>query len=424
MNSCKINKKNRVKLTNYNKSKYRKNKEVRQEFRVGYNKFKNSINKSNYVSDCFVEGCKEDVIKAHAIAKSKTLKLLEGNSKESGNTIITCKGDMTLVGNTFMELTSFSKKGKKGVSVFKGFCSKHDSIFDIIDKEDLDVNNNKHIYLYTLLASAYSLHRSMEDYNSALYLNILQKNKLDEIESKVEEIHKRCKLSNYDGIDGLNIKHSGDYKKLIGGLDFEDYGLGGRRVTIKKYDTKLVKSWFKEYERYIGLACNTTIVINLKDVMIDLGLHYGGEEINDKILYLNSVPQKERHIILISWIGGRHDDVVMDALNYLDEIGELELILSHSMMSDNKRLFFDFDIFNSLPKNVINRVETYINDIHDVESIVREIEYGLKLDTGRYIRKRVRDYMERGGNIRNLEMYNSDVYKNIPNLYCLFLGNK
>ena len=125
------------------------------------------INQEANIKVCFHPNnteCKGDIIRAHSLQRQGSLKTLEKNVKGNKYLYMHTEREPNFEKN-FLDL---KRIGRKAATTFDGFCSFHDTqIFKEIenDMENLDIDNDKHLFLHSYRSFAVAYHRKHEEMN-------------------------------------------------------------------------------------------------------------------------------------------------------------------------------------------------------------------------------------------------------------------
>lgn len=118
------------------------------------NLFYNLLKKKAHL--CLAPGmdCNAKPINAHSIQNAKIFEILHSNNHVIGL-------GLNVEGHKKPEI-GFKYIGRNKASTFEGLCSKHDnSIFEVIDRNDLNLNDNKHLFLIAYRSVLKELHASL-----------------------------------------------------------------------------------------------------------------------------------------------------------------------------------------------------------------------------------------------------------------------
>ncbi len=148
--------------------------------------------------DCYFPKCKDHPIKAHSISNNKLLK----NISE--------KGILLKVDWDPDEGCHLTECGRNLASTFKGFCDKHDKIFEDIDTKDYIVGNIEQEFLFAMRGAAKEL--SAKRIASSSTNAILDGNNRQNLQT-IEEF--RDMLKEFDIGQRLSIKDQNETKSIL-----------------------------------------------------------------------------------------------------------------------------------------------------------------------------------------------------------------
>ena len=101
------------------------------------------------------ESCSETAIRAHSIQNSKVLDLLCENDH-----VIMPRGGVNIDTGLFLK---FEEVSRNKATTFTGMCNNHDNkLFEPIDKNHFDSNNNEHLFLIAYRSVLRELHANMK----------------------------------------------------------------------------------------------------------------------------------------------------------------------------------------------------------------------------------------------------------------------
>lgn len=166
---------------------------------LGKTAFDNDL--ENKAKFCFIgNDCDREIIKSHSIQKNGELSLIAENGK---------------VFHYKHHKEDILEVDINQASAFKGFCHKHDQIFEPIDKKQI-ISDSEKYFLYSLRSFAYSYHnvKSFQDYGLNLVNNLTSSLNplIDTLNKNRHEINKLMKPFGVD--DSMKQLNNGTIPKI------------------------------------------------------------------------------------------------------------------------------------------------------------------------------------------------------------------
>lgn len=251
---------------------------------------------------CYMNGCDEKVISSHSIAKSRTLrKLSTGGHVLYFDTTIKDTVDLSL-----------KRTGINNVSVFNGFCSKHDNkIFNPIDDYEYSYGNNLQEFLFAMRAAAREYNAKQIKVNVFHHLDSLQPS---DLRSELGRLGISNSFLNSDMTHGTLVAAERGLK------DLERV----RQILLTSYKknnywkVRTIKLTFNS-EYPISACSSFAIDYDLDGVLINNIYDYSRDL---KSLFLNIFPQDGKTYILISFL--HRDQPAFQSLKKVLSMNELE----------------------------------------------------------------------------------------------------
>ncbi|MCF7796082.1 SEC-C domain-containing protein [Patescibacteria group bacterium] len=260
------------------------------------------------------ENCSEKIIKAHSIQNNKILKNISKNGEVY---VYDFTNDGALI----------KLKGKKIATTFTGLCGYHDKIlFKSIDDSDYLHNNKEQNFSFSLRALVFELYA--KEHAMCFINKILNK----------KGINKNLILYR----EGLNISII-ELKSIL--KNFKESN------ETKNYE--IIRSFSFELNKKYLIAVNSafTLEYDLEGNIINDFKEYNSLKEEKKLLFLNIFPQKEKTIIIFSWLS--RDNFYYSkfknqliSLNENEKIRILNLIISYYI----ENIAINPDIWGSLKK--------------------------------------------------------------------------
>lgn len=213
-----------------------------------------TFKKDAKIKECFhfdKKSCSNKIIAAHSIQRSGVLSLLEDevNGNLAVYSFLHLKYDET------GKAIGLEPLGKKVASTFSGFCGHHDTtIFQEIENNKIDIENDKHCFLLSYRAFAKDYHAKQETLQgfktSELYAkselkstkeSLIKGSELAMRDNKVvkERLNEMLKNENYDGLEYFSYTLNYMIPLALAASFNPDYSYSNK-VLNKSEDSKVV----------------------------------------------------------------------------------------------------------------------------------------------------------------------------------------
>lgn len=293
---------------------------------------------------CFINDKCNKIIEAHSIQKNGELSKIKG--------IVDGKQQVL----QFVENQKTKSKELKTIeitkaSTFTGFCHKHDQIFEPIDKNIFESNEQK-LFLYSFRSFAYSYHniKSYQDYN----LNLIEG--LSSVAPLIKSL-KNLSLIEQNLKDELNKAElpsiSQEEKEMLEIVRFEKY----RRFLIEYEKSQIYTQLdYLTYEvnHLSPIACSSWMVMHIKC------LDGYSVKPNDEIYYgypimISVLPTENNKtkIILARFKFDSESSIIFNELISLkDNTHKFEEAISKLIIEKVENVFFQPDFWNYLDSEI------------------------------------------------------------------------
>ncbi|MFT6962951.1 MAG: hypothetical protein ACJAWV_002685 [Flammeovirgaceae bacterium] len=321
----------------------------------------------NIGQSCFhydSSNCDLKIIDAHSLQKNGALKVISSEKHE----VIFVEKELS----TNKRVPKLIKR--VNASTFKGFCHKHDEVFQkTIEKEVFD-NSNEHCFLHSYRSFAYSYHiiKQRQDYIISI---------LKSIETSVSPVLNA--LPDISSILGGNLnlpiqsledlQINDEQKKTLSTLRYETY-----KESINKYlenqDYDELDYIIYSKNHIVPLACSSWIKSHLH-FGNGLLIHHNNELYHGYPILVTMIPESngQTHTILARFKSDMISGFLFDELRALktDDINKFELTLSSIILRFVENLYLSPQWWNSLDEylkdNFLNEINLWSSNFMKLE---------------------------------------------------------
>jgi hypothetical protein len=240
--------------------------------------------------------------------------------------------------------------GRNEATVFRGFCKKHDEIFNPIEHKQYEFNNlqQNYLYAYRAFAKEYTNHQQSAEFfdkfieelvNNTNLESILEKHGGDEIGDKeIRDIKKKVVLKRHElrekQLKLLNKDHE-QLKQIM--------NINLLRERYKKLETVVINISVKNT---IASSCLVYIYADLNGKPFNRDLKYPS--------FLSIFPQNDSTTVLFSYFK-KHGNYFSELINQIISATahQQELIFSNILMKYGDNIVFSPNIFSEFDKNAL-----------------------------------------------------------------------
>lgn len=298
----------------------------------------------NVGQSCFhydFDNCDSTIIDAHSLQKKGTLKVIASEKHEV----------IFIEKNELKNIREPKRIKTKNASTFKGFCHKHDSIFQQTIEASLFNNSEEHCFLHSYRAFAYSHHiiKQNQDYLTSVTgnLELVLSNMLNSLSDLSSILGGNMKLP-VPSLEGMKLND--EQKKILSTTKYESYKeLINTSLENENYDDLDYIVYSKNHK--IPIACSSWIKSHLH-FGEGLLIQHKGELYHGYPIMVTIIPESNdcTHIILARFKSDSISKILFDQLKELNtnNISQFELTLSSIVLRFVENLYISPKWWDSL----------------------------------------------------------------------------
>ena len=298
--------------------------------------------------------CQHGIIHAHSVQKKGPLKKI--SIQENNQFLVTQFKRELLTNNWEAGIVSI-----KDASTFRGFCKKHDSMFELIENEDYSGSAQQN-FLHSYRSFAYSYHKKLEHYS--YWTNLIETTEislngiLGNMSDLLQTVGALGENQVMPSTDGLQI--TDEQKATVDADKFEEHK-AQLNEALKNDDYNSLDYFSLELDHICPIVCASLVKLHVETnrgyIISDPSKIYNGYPMMITILH---TPRNTSIILLSRFKSDLATEIIFNQLRLLTKVQQEER-LSTLIFEQVENFFLAPSFWNYLPESEKSKINNDLN---------------------------------------------------------------